>query len=228
MKGFSQPESDMCRADTWHCGNLKLQMLKWFMDSMCLIKTSPRVLRVHVWENRIVIYNDVCIGALKCSQAYTRQRKGHTHMNTTLTHAQPLKCIWTCFKRPQKLEVFFAHVCCADIHIHGVHMLLSKNTEYFCLLSPSKTDDIHQENSFRLYHGLQAARLTDKNNKCVHVVLNCLGLKSVHFQQLNNGMPVQPRVCLNGVWVLKNTCNLLGIDEKSEQRENAFRHFLPK
>lgn len=79
-------------------------------------------------------------------------------------------------------------------------MLLSKNTEYFCILSPSKTDDIHQESSvLAISWSTSSIRLTDKNNKCVHVVLNCLGLKSVHFQQLNNGMPVQPRVCLNGV-----------------------------
>lgn len=164
-------------------------------------------------------------GTEKFTGAYSTNREKGTY--TTLTHAQhSLKCIWTCFKRAQDLlsVSVFAHACYADIHIHAIHMLLSKTADPYDLLftlTELNMDDIHYEsNGLVMWWSISGIRLTERVCTCYFAL--CVGLQSVHFQQLNNGMPVQPEVCLNGVWILGNTCNLLGMDEKSEQRENAF------
>ncbi len=62
------------------------------------------------------------------------------------------------------------------------------------------------------YDGLQAASGYRVNTASVYMLFYCLLACSLFI--FNNETPVQPGVCLNGVWILGNTCNLLGMKEK--------------
>lgn len=107
---------------------------------------------------------------------YSTKKGAHAHEQHLHVHNTTL---WSAFELASKEHknsqvCLFVHVCCADIHIHGVHMLLSIQMA-FRLLSPSITDDIHHESTFlAISWSTSGIKLTGKYNKCVHVVLNCL------------------------------------------------------
>jgi len=64
-------------------------------------------------------------GTEKFTGTYSIQKRALTHEHDTYT------CTTLLFEVHLNLlqKSVFAHVCCADIHIHGVHMPLSKNPD---------------------------------------------------------------------------------------------------
>lgn len=157
----------MCRADTWLHGYLKLQMLRWFMGSMCSIQMSLRVQRV--CEKTWLWYTMMCeSGHWEVHRhILNQQRKGqtqHVHLNLLQKSTRTLKriCIYYLHMRVVQTFTYMQYICC------WVKRLIQIT---FCLLSPSLTWVASiMKAVVWLYDGLQAASGYQVNTASVYML----------------------------------------------------------
>lgn len=144
-------------------------------------------------------------GTEKFTGANSTNREKGTHTQHLSMH----NTLWSVFELASKeqrelLSVsVFAHACCADIHMHAVHMLLSETDDPNDLLftfTKLNTDDIQQQSSsLVICWSTSGIRLSGKYNECVHVILHCLLACSLFFFDSST----MGRLCsLESVWMV--------------------------
>ncbi len=162
---------------------------------MCSIKMSLRVQRVHVWEDMIVIYNDVWIRALRSSQAHTppTEKRADTTRAFELASKEHKNSSAYLYWHMRVVQTFtyMQYICC------WVKRLIQMT---FCLLSLSLTwiTSIMKAVVW-LYDGLQAASGYRVNTASVYMLFYCLLACSLF---IFNSSTMRRLCSLESVWMV--------------------------